>query len=85
MTLTVPPAASGTRADRAVADASGLSRSFVQRLIEEGRLTVAGRAVKSNTVLEPGTELVLDVPPSVPLEAEPTTSRSMLSTKTRTS
>jgi 23S rRNA pseudouridine1911/1915/1917 synthase len=71
MTLTVPPAANGTRADRAVADASGLSRSFVQRLIEEGRLTVAGRAIKSNTVLEPGTELVLDVPPPTPLDAEP--------------
>ena len=71
MTLVVAPAAGGTRADRAVADASGLSRSFVQRLIEEGRLTAAGRPVKSNTLLEPGTELVLDVPPPRPLETEP--------------
>src|SRR6185369_8137910 len=52
------------------ADASGLSRSFVQRLIEEGRLTAGGRAVKSNTLLEPGTEVVLDVPPPTPLKAE---------------
>ena len=71
MTLIVPPAAHSTRADRVVADASGLSRSFVQRLIEDGRLTVAGRAIKSNTLLEPGTELVLDVPPPTPLDAEP--------------
>jgi 23S rRNA pseudouridine1911/1915/1917 synthase len=71
MTLIVPPAAQNTRADRVVADVSGLSRSFVQRLIEEGRLTVGGRAVKSNTLLEPGTELVLDVPAPTPLDAEP--------------
>jgi 23S rRNA pseudouridine1911/1915/1917 synthase len=71
MTLIVPPAARSTRADRVVADASGLSRSFVQRLIEDGRLTLEGRAIKSNTLLEPGTELVLDVPPPTPLDAEP--------------
>ena len=35
---------------------------YVQRLIEDGRLTVDGRAVKSNTLLEPGTSLELDVP-----------------------
>jgi 23S rRNA pseudouridine1911/1915/1917 synthase len=71
MTLVVPPAAGALRADRVVADVSGLSRSFVQRLIEQGRLTVAGHAVKSNTLLAPGTELVLDVPSPQPLEAEP--------------
>jgi 23S rRNA pseudouridine1911/1915/1917 synthase len=71
MTLVVPPAAGVARADRVVADASGLSRSFVQRLIEDGRLTIGGRTVKSNTLVEPGTELVLDVPPPTPLETEP--------------
>jgi 23S rRNA pseudouridine1911/1915/1917 synthase len=45
-----------------VADASGLSRSYVQRLIEEGRLTSAGRQVKSNSVLQPGAALELDLP-----------------------
>ena len=57
MTLVLPPAAAARRADRVVADAvRPLAQSFVQRLIEEGRLTAGGRAVKSNTVLEPGTE-----------------------------
>jgi 23S rRNA pseudouridine1911/1915/1917 synthase len=40
----------------------GLSRSYVQRLIEEGRLTRAGTPIKSNSVVEPGVALELDVP-----------------------
>jgi 23S rRNA pseudouridine1911/1915/1917 synthase len=55
VTVTVPPAAAPGR-DRVVADAAGLSRSFVQRLIADGRLTLDGRPVKSNTVLEPGAQ-----------------------------
>jgi len=71
VTVSVPPTES-RRADRVVADALGLSRSYVQRLIEEGRLTSAGRPVKSNTVLEPGVALELDVPEqsAVKIEAE---------------
>jgi len=61
LTVSVP-AGAGRRADRVVADASGLSRSYVQRLIEEGRLTSAGRQVKSNSVLQPGAALELDLP-----------------------
>jgi 23S rRNA pseudouridine1911/1915/1917 synthase len=67
----VPPAGRALRADRIVADAAGLSRSFVQRLIEDGRLTLDGRPIKSNTLLEPGMQLELDVPPPTPLDAEP--------------
>ncbi len=62
MTVTVPPAQSPLRADRVVADAVGLSRSYVQRLIGEGRLTQHGHAVKSNTMVEPGARLELDIP-----------------------
>jgi 23S rRNA pseudouridine1911/1915/1917 synthase len=71
VSVTVPPAARALRADRIVADAAGLSRSFVQRLIEEGRLTLDGRAIKSNTLLEPGAHLELDVPPPTLLDAPP--------------
>ena len=68
ITVRVPPGGRGSRADRVVADAAGLSRSFVQRLIADGRLTLEGRAVKSNTVLEPGASLELDVPPPAATE-----------------
>ena len=46
--VAVPESAAGTRADRFVADAAGLSRSYVQRLITEGRLTSGGAAIKAN-------------------------------------
>ncbi len=71
LTVSVP-AGAGRRVDRVVADASGLSRSYVQRLIEEGRLTASGKQVKSNTVLEPGAALELDLPdrPAPTVQAE---------------
>lgn len=62
MTVTVPQSQSPVRADRVVADAVGLSRSYVQRLIGEGRLTQHGQVVKSNTMVEPGASLELDIP-----------------------
>jgi len=72
VSVTVPPAGRPRRADRVVADAVGLSRSYVQRLIEDGRVTVAGQPVKSNTVLDAGTSLELDIPdaPVTTIEAE---------------
>ena len=71
LTLSVPNGA-GLRADRVVADAVGLSRAYVQRLIEEGRLTTSGRRVRSKDVLAPGAALELDLPdrPESTLEAE---------------
>jgi 23S rRNA pseudouridine1911/1915/1917 synthase len=64
VTLTVPPGGRQLRADRVVADVCGLSRSYVQRLIEDGRLTLDGRAIKSNTVVGAGANLELDIPPA---------------------
>ena len=68
----VVPAGGGGRADRFAADLSGLSRSRVQRLITEGRVTADGLPVKANTVVAPGAVLVIDVPPPEPagIEAE---------------
>lgn len=62
LTVTVPPGAGRRRADRVVADAAGLSRTLVQRLIEDGRLLHGGERVKSNTVLPPGAQVTLDLP-----------------------
>jgi 23S rRNA pseudouridine1911/1915/1917 synthase len=65
------PAGSDGRVDRYVADATGLSRSYVQKLISDGRLTADGAALKANTVVGVGTELQLDVPPPVALDLQP--------------
>jgi 23S rRNA pseudouridine1911/1915/1917 synthase len=71
-TVRVPDGGRG-RADRIVADATGLSRSYVQKLISNGRLTAGGQPLRANAVVDAGTELRLDVPPVTPLEvpAEP--------------
>jgi 23S rRNA pseudouridine1911/1915/1917 synthase len=65
------PDGSGGRVDRYVADATGLSRSYVQKLISAGRLTSAGEALRSNAIVGAGTELRLDVPEPAELELEP--------------
>ena len=46
VTVEVPAGAAGSRADRFMADASGLSRALVQKLIADGLLT-ARRAARS--------------------------------------
>ena len=65
------PDGSGGRVDRYVADATGLSRSFVQKLISDGRLTAGGEALKANAIVGAGTELRLDVPEAVALDLAP--------------
>ena len=58
----VPEGAAGSRVDRFVADASGLSRAYVQRLISDGRLTSEGERVRARDPVRPGQVLILDVP-----------------------
>ncbi|MEZ0241517.1 MAG: RluA family pseudouridine synthase [Chloroflexota bacterium] len=65
------PDGPGGRVDRYVADATGMSRSYVQKLISDGRLTAAGEAMRANAIVGPGTELRLDVPEPVALDLEP--------------
>jgi 23S rRNA pseudouridine1911/1915/1917 synthase len=62
-TVVVPPGSAG-RADRFAADLTGLSRSFVQRLMSEGLVTTGGQALKANTILQPGTAIRVEVPPA---------------------
>src|SRR5450759_4677053 len=69
-TITVPETTGG-RVDRFVADASGLSRSYVQKLISEGQVTVAGLPIKSNEQVVPGEIIELEVPDPIALELEP--------------
>lgn len=71
--LAVPATGPSGRADRIAADLSGLSRSHVQKLISDHRLTADGQPLKANSIVEPGTVLELVVPPPAPAEpiAEP--------------
>ena len=69
-TVHVPEGTAG-RIDRFVADATGLSRSHVQKLISAGRLTVDGVAVRANALVAPGSEVRLDVPEPVALDLAP--------------
>jgi 23S rRNA pseudouridine1911/1915/1917 synthase len=68
--LRVPDGPAG-RVDRYVADATGLSRSYVQKLISDGRLTAGGAALRANTMVGAGTELRLDVPEPTVLDMSP--------------
>src|SRR6476469_2570815 len=68
--LRVPDGSDG-RVDRYVAEATGLSRSYVQKLISDGRLTSAGKALRANTIVGAGTELRLDVPEAVAYDLAP--------------
>lgn len=69
MTVTLTATEPGVRADALIARAMpNLSRSFVQRLLEEGRVTCRGRPVKKSFRPEPGDELTLDIPEPEPLE-----------------
>jgi len=70
LTVTVPETASG-RVDRFVADVSGLSRSYVQKLISEGHVTTAGLPVKANESIFAGQVVELEVPDPRPLELTP--------------
>jgi 23S rRNA pseudouridine1911/1915/1917 synthase len=69
--LVVASDAAPTRADRVASDLSGLSRSYVQRLISEGRLTLDGQALKSNAIVPSGATLRLDIPPPEDPTPEP--------------
>ncbi len=69
-TLRVPDGPPG-RVDRVVAEMTGLSRSYVQKLISDGRLTSQGQQIRANTIVTGGLELHLDVPPPASLDLTP--------------
>jgi RluA family pseudouridine synthase len=70
--VTVPPDARPGRVDRFLADVTGLSRSYVQKLISAGHLTAEGQPLRANAIVTGGTALRLVVPAPEPaaLEAE---------------
>ena len=62
VTVEVPAGAAGSRADRFMADASGLSRAMVQKLIADGLLTADGNRMRSRDPVTPGALMELEVP-----------------------
>ncbi|MDE3154230.1 MAG: RluA family pseudouridine synthase [Acidobacteriota bacterium] len=68
--LTVTADQEGQRLDRFLTDAlAGLSRSRIQQLVREGRVTVGGRPAKPGAALRAGDTVQVDIPP--PAEATP--------------
>lgn len=71
--ITVTPELDGLRLDKLLADEiPGYSRSQIQRLIEEGRVTLPRvTKVKPNTVVRAGDVVTIDIPPPVETTVEP--------------
>jgi 23S rRNA pseudouridine1911/1915/1917 synthase len=71
-TINVSEDSAGQRLDRFLASVLGThSRSQIQRLIENGRVQVAGRAGKSNQAVKAGQVVTIDVPEPLPASLEP--------------
>ena len=65
--FTVPSDFSGQRLDRfLVSVLEGRSRSFVQKLIEDGRISVVGRDARPNLSMREGDRVTVDVPDVTP-------------------
>ena len=63
---------SGVRIDKYLADTAGqLSRSYIQKLLKEGRVLVNGKTVKASYVVEDEDVLSMDIPEAVEPEIEP--------------
>ncbi len=60
-----------SRIDRVVADATGLSRSYVQKLISDGRLTADGEPLRARSIVGAGVEVRLDIPEPIALDLAP--------------
>ena len=69
--LPIPPEVARQRVDRFVADRCGLSRSFVQRLIGDGRLTMDGQVMRARDTMVAGQTLHLSIPPVADTELRP--------------
>ena len=58
----------GIRVDKFITDNTDLTRSHVQKLVDEGLVTVDGKTVKSNLKLKDGQIIEINIPEPVALE-----------------
>lgn len=71
LTLIADASYAGVRLDRFVSDKGGLSRSAAVKLIEEGSVTVCGRAANKNDRMREGDCVEVTLPEPEPMEAIP--------------
>ncbi len=69
--VTVPPAGAEVRVDRILTDLTGLSRSYLQKLIAGGHLTRDGQPLRANDHVSGGAILRLEVPRPVAADPQP--------------
>lgn len=70
--LTLRVELGGERVDRYIAKAvPHLSRSFVQKLLDEGFVTIAGQVPKASYKVAPGDVITVRVPPAEPTTLQP--------------
>ena len=69
--LTITEAEAGQRADVALASMLELTRSNMQRLLEEGRVVKGSKVLKSNYKLRVGDCLTVTLPEPQPLDVQP--------------
>lgn len=70
--LYLKAARSGERIDRFLsADLEDLSRSYIQKLLKEGSITVNGKPIKANFKLSAGDEIQIQLPDPEPLDILP--------------
>jgi 23S rRNA pseudouridine1911/1915/1917 synthase len=69
--VTVPPAGAEVRVDRILTDLTGLSRSYLQKLIAAGHLTSDGQPLRANDHVSGGAILRLEVPRPVAANPQP--------------
>lgn len=64
ISFTVDEEAAGKRADSYLAEAlDGYSRSYIQKCLKDGLVTVCGKAVKANYKLREGENISIEIPP----------------------
>ena len=72
MTVTVLVESDGQRADQVLAQSlNSLTRSAAQKLLEEGRVTLSGKALRKRDRLHTGDALTVVIPDPVSVEAKP--------------
>ena len=60
----------GERIDKFISDKLNISRSRVQKLIEDGNITIDGKIAKSANKVESGQVIMVEIPELIPLEVK---------------